>query len=156
VLELLVILEEAPKLVQRVLGQLRDVLEVRHRGIVRMHGDDLGVLLVAVDHVHDADRARLHDAQGDHGILSENEDVHGIAVVPVGAGNEAVVGRVVDRAVEDPVEVEESRRLVQLVLGVAALRDLDDASQLLGEPVAELYVVPGVGHKGIIVASSES
>jgi hypothetical protein len=39
-------------------------------------------------------------------LLAEDEDVQGVAVVAVGAGDEAVIRGVVDRAVEDAVQLE--------------------------------------------------
>ena len=58
--------------------------------------------------------------------LHEDEDVHGVVVLAERAGDEAVVVRVHDGGVEDPVHLDEPRLLVQLVLDLAPLGDLHD------------------------------
>ena len=63
---------------------------------------------------------------GMHRLLAQDEGVERIAVVAVGAGDEAVVGRVVDGAVEHAVEPQQARFLVELVLVLAAHRHFDD------------------------------
>jgi hypothetical protein len=75
---------------------------------VRADGDDLVVDALVVAHAHDADRARRDDAQRVHGALLQHEHVEGVAVVAVGARDEAVVGRVVHRAEQHAVEAEEA------------------------------------------------
>src|SRR5262249_25599265 len=73
-----------------------------------------------------ADGAGLHDRQREHGLLAENQRVERITVVAVRPRYEPVVGRVMDCAVEDAIEPEEPRGFIELVLVLAALRDLDD------------------------------
>ena len=58
--------------------------------------------------------------------LHEDEDVHGVIVLAERPGDEAVVVRVHDGGVEDPVHLDEPRLLVQLVLDLAPLGDLHD------------------------------
>lgn len=58
--------------------------------------------------------------------LHEDEDVHGVIVLAERPGDEAVVVRVDDGRVEDPVHLDEPRLLVQLVLHLAPLGDLHD------------------------------
>jgi hypothetical protein len=81
--------------------------------------------------------------------LPEDEDVERVAVVAVRPGDEAVVGGVVHRAEEHPVDLEEPRLLVELVFDARPLRDLDDGLKVLGQ-FARLGrgrdVMPGVNH----------
>jgi hypothetical protein len=50
-------------------------------------------------------------------------------------------------AVQDAVDAEKSRLLVELVLDLGALGDLDDGGEALLDPRAQLDIVPGVnGH----------
>jgi hypothetical protein len=63
----------------------------------------------------------FHDRQRVHRFLAEHERVERIAVVAVGARDEAVVGGIVHRAVEHAIEPQQPGLLVQLVLVLAAL-----------------------------------
>lgn len=48
-----------------------------------MHGDEFIVAALVVAHTHDADGSGPHQHTRGHGFLTENEDVQGIAIVPV-------------------------------------------------------------------------
>src|SRR5207302_3293560 len=96
------------------------------------------------DHRHHADRPGSQDAERDDGLLPENQDVERIVVEAIGLRQKAVVRRVVNRAVQHPVEPQEARTLVELVLHLRAFRDLDDGSETTLDRVTELDVVPGV------------
>src|SRR6266849_1328838 len=128
-------------------GQLGDVVVVHVLGIIDVDGDDLVVAALVVRHGQDADGARPQHAQGSHGLLTQHEDVEGIAVLAVRLRDEAVVRRVVHGAVQDAVNAQEPGVLVQLVLHLRALGDLDDGGEVLLDAIAEGDVVPGVdGH----------
>ena len=87
--------------------------------------EDLFVALTLVDHLEYADGADLLDAAGKAGGIDQHEHVERIAVVAEGAGNEAVVARVMHRRKEVPVEAEDVQILVVLVLANSLQRDLD-------------------------------
>ena len=87
-----------------------------------------------------------------HRLLAEHQRIERIAVVAERARDEAVIGRVVHRAVEDAVEPKEPRLLVELVLVLAALRDLDDDREgAVDQRVVDVTVVPRV-HVGVAPA----
>ena len=65
-------------------------------------------------------------------LRADDQHVQRVAVVAVGAGDEAVVGRVVRRRVKDAVEYDKPGFLVELVLLLAALGYLDDCDEFLG------------------------
>jgi hypothetical protein len=46
--------------------------------------------------------------------------------------------------VQHPVEIEQTRRLVQLVLDLGALGDLDDRPEVILDVIAQLDVMPRV------------
>ena len=147
VLQRLVVLEEALELPHPVGGHLGDVGDVGVLGVVGGDGDELVVLPLVVPHAHHADDLGLHDGERHDVLLAVDQDVERIPVVAVGAGHEAVVGRVVDRAEEDAVHAQEPARLVQLVLHLGAGGDLDDGRDGLLHVAGELHVVPRVeGH----------
>src|SRR6185436_4814357 len=79
-------------------------------------------------------------------LLSEHQDVERIAVQAIRLWQEAVVRGVVDRTVQDPVDPQEARGLVELVLHLRALRNLDDGPEAGLDGVHQLDVVPGVYH----------
>src|SRR5262245_42593967 len=133
VVERLVGLEEPPDLAEHVRRQLRAVAVVGERRVVDADGDDLVVGALVVAHAHHADRARLDDRQREHRLLAQDQRVERVAVAAVAARNESVVGRVVHGAGENAIEPEEPRPLVELVLVLAALRDLDDDREAFGD-----------------------
>ena len=63
---------------------------------------------------------------GNGGLLHDDQHVQRVAVRGGRAGDEPVVGRVVDRGIEDPVQADRSGGVVEFVLVAAPLRDLDD------------------------------
>ena len=144
--QLLVILEEPPQHRQPVRRQLLRLAEAVVLRVVHRHRQHLVVLLAAVDHRHQADGTGLHQGQRGHRLLAQHQDVQRIVVFRQGLRDEAVVGRIVDRRVEDAVQLEQPRFLVQLVLDARPHRDLDDRRELGGQMLSGSHVVPGVGH----------
>jgi hypothetical protein len=68
-----------------------------------------------------------------------------IAVPAERPRDEAVVGGVIDGAVEHAIEPQQSRLLVQLVLVLAALGNFDDDRKPVGDDgLVDVTVVPGV------------
>ena len=65
-------------------------------------------------------------------MVNSERHVQRVAVIGPGAGNEAVVGGIVSRGVEDTVQPQHTGVLVHLVLVLGALFDLDDRPEILG------------------------
>ena len=144
-LEDLVILEEAPDLAQHVLRQLALVGVVGERGIADADRDDLVVDALLVAHPHHPDGAGFDDRQRMHRLLPQHQRVERIAVIAERARDEAVIGRIVDGAVEHAIEPQQARLLVELVLVLAAVRDFDDDRKRgLDQGVVDIAVVPGM------------
>src|SRR5262249_8323042 len=77
----------------------------------------------------------------------QHQHVDRIVILRVGARDEAVVGRVVNRRVEDAIDPQEAGPLVELVLRLAAVRHLDDDREDLERVVGrQRDVMPGVSH----------
>ena len=106
--QLLVVLEEAAEHRQAVRRQLRGLAEAVELGVVDRDGEDLVVLLAAVDHRHQADRPRVHQRQRRDGLLAEHQHVERVVVLGERLRDEPVVGRVVDGRVQDAVEPEQA------------------------------------------------
>jgi hypothetical protein len=106
-----------------------DLLKSLDVRLVRIgEGDAQGLevepLLVA--HLEPADRPRPDVAAGEGRLVDDEECVRVVAVVGARPLDETVVEVVEDGGREDPVEAEDARLLVELVLVPAASRDLDD------------------------------
>src|SRR5215210_6075518 len=81
VLQLLVVFEEAPKLVESVLGQLVVALVGAVLRVFQGDADDLLVVLAVVHHVHHPYGPHGEQAQRVHGLLHEDEHVERVAVI---------------------------------------------------------------------------
>ena len=85
-----------------------------------------------------------HQGEGVDFLRTEHQHVQRIAVVAVGAGNEAVVGGVVGGGVEHPVQDDKPGFLIQLVLLLAALGNLNDRHEVLGLDAAGADIMPDI------------
>ena len=140
-LQILVVLEEVPHLLQGDLGQvgvvhhMRVALgELRHR-----HREHLLVAAGLVLHLEHADRAHVdHRARHDRPRVRD-QHVDRIAVVGERVRHEAVIARIAHRRVQEAVDHQGAGGLVHLVLDrLAADRHLDDDVDVLGRIVADL------------------
>ncbi|KPJ80768.1 MAG: hypothetical protein AMJ58_07635 [Gammaproteobacteria bacterium SG8_30] len=94
--------------------------------LVDRHGHDLLVGTGLVLHEQRADRPAADDGPGHHRHLADDDHVHGVAVLGQRVRHEAVVAGVVHRRVQEAVDAQDARLLVELVLHRhAPLRDLD-------------------------------
>ena len=62
----------------------------------------------------------LISASGWTGFLAEDQDVEGIVIFRVGLRDEAVVGRVEDRGMDDAIDLEQAGGLVEFILHIGA------------------------------------
>src|SRR4051812_25710852 len=90
-LEVLVGAKEVLYLLQRVLGDVRDVEVLALEGVVQRDADDLVVRLSAVEHLEHADGTDVDLAAGKRFFLDEYEHVERITVLVQRARDEAVV-----------------------------------------------------------------
>src|SRR5688572_17395186 len=121
-----------------------EIRVVRVLGIIHVDSDDLVVLALLVPHAQHADRLGAQHAQRHHGLLTKYQHVQRIAIVAERAREKSVVRRIVDGRVEDAIEPEQTRRLVQLVLDLRSLRNLDDRAEMTLDMVPQLHVMPRV------------
>src|SRR5215207_9417416 len=142
----LVVLEEPLELSQPVLRQLAVMFVGSVLRVVEVDADYLLVALAFVDHVHHPDRARPEQAKGLDRFLHQDKHVERIVVVPQSPWDKAVVGRVDHGRVQDTVDLQQPRLLVELVLDPGAFGDLDQSCELLRGFVTDRYVVPGMRH----------
>jgi len=76
------------------------------------------------------------DAPGERRLGHAHHRVERVAVLAERLGDEAVVRRIHDRGEEKAIELDRLQLLVPLVLVPAALRDLDQAVEVLGHRAA--------------------
>ncbi len=78
-------------------------------------------------------------------FLADDQRIEGVAIVAEGSGDETVIGGIVDGAVQDAIQTEQTSFLVQFVLVLTPLRDLDDyGKRLLDDRIVYITVVPRV------------
>ena len=85
------------------------------------HGNNLFVGGTAVGHLDNAYGAALNQGHGMNCLAAEHEHVEGVSVGGVGAGNEAIVRRIVGGGVKHPVKAEHTGFLVHFVFVFAAV-----------------------------------
>ena len=104
--ELLVDREEVLHLAEVMPRDVAQVVVLVVEGIAERHAQDLLVLPLLVLHLERADRAYLHQTAGKRGDRHHDQHVERVLVVRQRLRDEPVVARVVDRAVEQPVELQ--------------------------------------------------
>ena len=132
VLEVLVDREEVAHFLENVARKLINAVVHIVVGIVKGTGDDLLVASAVIDHCDNSDRIRAHKRHRLDRLGTQEKHVERVAIVAKGSGNEAVVGGIVSRGVEDSVEHQKSGLLVELIFFLASLGDLDNADEVLG------------------------
>ena len=125
-------------------GQLGNIRIQMIGGVLEGDGDDLLIQVAAVLHGDDADGEAAHQTHGANGLAAQHQHVQRVAVIGPGTGNEAVVGGVVGRGVEDTVQPQHTGILVHLVFVLGALFDLDDRPEILGLYPRRRDIMPNV------------
>ena len=130
-LELLVDGEEVLDLQPVELRQVVDVAHVLEPRVGRGHAQHLVVTAGLVGHPVHPDRAALDQAAGERRLADQqHQRVERVAVETEGVLDEAVVGGVLRRGEQRPVEPDPPRLMVDLVLVAAPLRDLHEYVEL--------------------------
>src|SRR6202171_1252008 len=145
-LEILVDMEEMlhfPQIMLRKIGNVEVLMVIR---VVAGHGNDLVVGLAAIEHLEHAKRPAVDLTSRKRGLIDADEDVQRIAVLMQGARNEPVVAGIVHGGVQNTVEPDQPRLLVQLVFVAAATGYLDERGHQLGRMNSRRQVVPRVDH----------
>ena len=122
-----------------MLGQVLalDDVGIIREGRVDRHGQQFLVAAGFVLEEQDGDRPGPDHRARDEGRAGDHQCVERIAVGRQRMRDEAVIGRIAHRRVEDAVDEQGARFLVELILDrLAADRDLDDHVEAVGRIVA--------------------
>ena len=144
VLKILVYREEVAHLLEDMLRELVDV--VVHIVVRVVEGNRNYLLVVSAVVYHRDDTYRIGAYKGHRldRLGADEKHVKRVSVITVGAGDKAVICRIVGGRVKNSVENEEARLLVELVLFLAALGYFYDADKVGGGYSFRRYVVPDV------------
>ena len=126
-----------------MLWQVLEAMRLVAPRVVVGNGEDLEVMALLVGHVEHPHRAGADDAAGEGGLRDDDEHIERVAVIGQAALDEAVVARVVDARVEDPVEHEPMADVVVLVLVPAPARDLHHDLDRAALRAAHAQSMPG-------------
>lgn len=99
-----------------------------------------------IDHLDNAYRIAFYERHRQNRLAAQHEHIERVVVVGVCARDEAVVGGVVGRGVEDAVKLEHAGLLVHLVFVLAALGYLNAGDKVVALYSLRSYVVPYVHH----------
>src|SRR5690242_2406606 len=126
------------------LGYVLELAQVLLPRVAGRDADDLVVTALLVRHPEHPDRAAADQAAGERGLLDQHHRVERVAVLAQGVRDEAVVGRVLRRGEQRPVQPDQAAFVVNLVLVPAAPRDLDHDVEFhgCGFPGAQAGGVP--------------
>jgi len=106
------------------LGYVLELLQVLLPRVAGRDADDLVVAALLVGHPEHADRAAADQAAGEGGLLHQHQGVQRIAVLAQSVLDEPVVGRVLGRGEQRPVQPDPAGVMVGLVLVAAPARYL--------------------------------
>src|SRR3982750_2664171 len=106
------------------------------------HRQNLVVGLTAVQHLQNAEGPAVDLTAWKGRLVEMDEDVQRVAVLGQGAGNEAVISRVVHRGIENAIETDHTARLVELVLVPAPCGNFDYCSDVVGRMATGRQLVP--------------
>jgi hypothetical protein len=127
-----------------MLRQHADIGDVVHRGIMGGYGNDLIILLPAVDHLHIADHGGFHQAERLDGFAAHHQDIQGIIVISQGTWDEAIVNRVMEAGIDHAVKLKQAGPFVDLILAFASLWDLNQGVYSYRGIAALVGSMPGV------------
>ena len=106
------------------------------------------IFAFVVVHFHHTDGAYIDDRERDNRLLAEDEHVERIAILTIRARDEAVIRGIHDGAVEHPIEPQQARGFIDLVLVLAAQRHFDDNRKVLADAsIVNRIVVPWMHQK---------
>ena len=99
---------------RRQIVEIVDLAVIR-KGRIDRHGDQFLVAALVVVHQQHADRAHADHRAGNDRRAGDDERVERIAILAQSVRYEAVIGRIAHRRVQDAVDEDRARFLVELI-----------------------------------------
>lgn len=117
--------EEVLDFLEVVRGEVVDGVDVVVAGVADVDSKDFDIGHTAVNHIHTANDAAVDIAAWEGGGGGEDEDIEGVAIGVEGVFDEAVFSGVVDRGVEDAIQLDMAGFAVDFVFIAASHGDFD-------------------------------
>lgn len=100
---------------EQVRGQLAHIVVGVIRRVLKRDGDDLLIQAALVQHGDHPDGIAAHQAQGLDDLTGEHQHIQRVVIICVSAGDQAIIGGIMRGGIEDAVQNQMARFLVQLV-----------------------------------------
>jgi hypothetical protein len=145
-----------------MLWQICDIFPLIHLGFFKGDRDNFLIQFVVVGHGENADRVAFNKAHGLELFSAQDEDIEGVAVFGVGAGDEALVGWIMGGGVQNPVQPEHAGRFVHLIFLLAAFGDFNDCNEFfgldpgIGDIVPDIHIFSSLLSKLSVISIPES
>lgn len=147
ILQIFINREEVAHFVKDVSRQLVDVGVHIVIGIVEGNGNDLFIIMPVIDHGDHTDGIGAYQCQRLQRFGADEQHVQRVTVIAVGTGNKAVVGGIVGGGIQDTVQHQIARFLIQFIFILTALGNLHNAKEIIGCDALGRNVVPNIRHK---------
>src|SRR6266540_1563369 len=144
--EILVDEKEVLDLLQRVLRKIGDVEVFLIKRIIARNRENLVVGLATVAHLQHAERTAVDETAGECRLVHEHEYVERVAVLVQRPWNETVLAGIMDRGIQHPIQTDQPRFLVELVLVLAAGGNLHHRRDRVGWMGSGGKIMPGIYH----------
>ena len=110
--------------------------------IAKRDRENFVVHRAVVAHGKVSNRIDPYQAHRANWLAAQNQHIQRIAVVGIGARDKAVIGRIVRRGVEDPVQPQRTGLLVQLLFVFGSLFNFDHCQKILRLHPLRADIVP--------------
>jgi hypothetical protein len=122
-LQYLVVLEETAQHEQAVRRHFVSFTVGAELRVFSRNGNDLVILLAAVDHRHQADGTSVNDRQRNDRFLAQHENVEWIVIFRECLRNESIIRRIISGRVQHAVEANQAASFVKFAFSRSSRRE---------------------------------
>ena len=131
---------------EQVRGQFAHIVVGVVGRVLKRDGDDLLVQAALVQHGDHADGIAAHQAQGLDDLTGEHQHIQRVVIICVSAGDQAIIGGIMRGGIEDAVQNQMARFLVQLVFLFAPFFDFDYSDKIVLGNAGRGNIMPDIAH----------